>query len=213
VLLTGLLSRQSKTHEGLHGTAHWAMELEVMRSGLLPRKGESGAGVYVGGWTDRKGRLRYLRHNGPEHIAAIAPTRSGKGVGLVLPTLLSWPHSVVVNDIKGELWALTAGWRKTSAKNVVLKFDPAAAQGSCAFNPLEEVRLDCDSDGEYEVGDVQNLVNIIVDPDGKGLNDHWTKTAHAFLTGVILHLLYQSQEKGEKANLYDVAFALSDPDR
>ena len=59
------------------------------------------------------GRLdnRYLRHDGPEHVMAFAPTRSGKGVGLVIPTLLSWPESVVVHDIKGENWQLTAGWR------------------------------------------------------------------------------------------------------
>jgi type IV secretion system protein VirD4 len=66
----------------------------------------------VGGWTDEKGRLHYLRHNGPEHVIAIAPTRSGKGVGLVVPTLLSWPHSVVVSDQKGELWSevVPVGW-------------------------------------------------------------------------------------------------------
>ena len=46
-----------------------------------------------GGWSDGSGRLRYLRHDGPEHVAAIAPTRSGKGIGLVVPTLLSWPRA------------------------------------------------------------------------------------------------------------------------
>ena len=48
---------------------------------------------------------RYLRHDGPEHVLAVAPTRSGKGVGLVLPTLLTWPGSAVIHDIKGENWA------------------------------------------------------------------------------------------------------------
>jgi len=57
----------------------------------------------VGAWVDDKDRLnRYLRHNGPEHVLAFAPTRSGKGVGLVIPTLLSWPHSLICYDIKGE---------------------------------------------------------------------------------------------------------------
>jgi len=54
---------------------------------------------------------RYLRHAGPEHVLLVAPTRSGKGVGLVLPTLLSWTQSAIIHDIKGENWALTAGWR------------------------------------------------------------------------------------------------------
>ena len=82
-------------------------------------------GVYVGGWLDSKNRLRYLRHNGPEHVLCYAPTRSGKGVGLVVPTLLSWPHSAVITDLKGELWELSSGWRKTHGHNKVLRFEPA----------------------------------------------------------------------------------------
>src|SRR5258708_1133643 len=84
--------RRAQRYEGVHGTAHWASRAEIDATGLLPRKGQPGKGVYVGGWRDDKRQLHYLRHNGPEHVAAIAPTRSGKGVGLVVPTLLSWPH-------------------------------------------------------------------------------------------------------------------------
>lgn len=220
-LTLGFATRRTKKHDWIHGTAHWASETEIRKTGLLPSSGETGRGVYVGAWEDRQGVLRYLRHDGPEHIAAIAPTRSGKGVGLVIPTLLSWPHSTVVHDMKGELWALTAGWRQKKARNKVLKFDPASESGSCRFNPLQEIRLGSSS----EVADVQNLVTIMVDPDGKGLNDHWTKTAHAFLTGVTLHLLYKARNENETklkknpnaepntACLYDVAYALSDPKR
>lgn len=220
-LTIGLGTRRAKTHDWIHGTAHWATETEIRKTGLLPPRGALGLGVYVGAWQDSAGKLRYLRHDGPEHVAAIAPTRSGKGVGLVIPTLLSWPHSTVVHDMKGELWSLTAGWRQKEAKNIVLKFDPAAETGSCRFNPLQEIRLGSTS----EVADVQNLVTIMVDPDGKGLNDHWTKTAHAFLTGVTLHLLYKAKSENDAkirndpnaelmtACLYDVAYALSDPKR
>lgn len=209
-LYQGFTNRRAQNHSGLHGTAHWASLSEIRQTGLLPKWPKTGSGVYVGAWSDQKEQVHYLRHDGPEHIAAIAPTRSGKGVGLVIPTLLSWPHSTVIHDMKGELWALTAGWRQKHANNKVLKFDPAAVSGSCRFNPLNEVRLN----SKHEVADVQNLVTIIVDPDGKGLNDHWTKTAHAFLTGVTLHLLYLKQQKKESpANLYDVAMALSDPNR
>lgn len=203
--LLNVRARNPQGHQDVHGTAHFATQEEIEDTGLLPNQQESSAGVYVGGWMDQKKRLHYLRHNGPEHIAAIAPTRSGKGVGLVVPTLLTWPHSVVVNDMKAELWNLTAGYRKHELKGTVLKFDPASETGSCAFNPLDEVRL-----GVTEVGDVQNLANIIVDPDGKGLVDHWAKTAHAFLTGLILHLIYKT---GKKASLSDVAYAISDPTR
>ena len=207
--LLAVSGRNPERHEGIHGTAHWASFEEIEATGLLPQKGKSGEGVYVGGWRDGRGRLHYLRHNGPEHIAAIAPTRSGKGVGLVVPTLLSWPHSVVVNDQKAELWNLTAAWRKGEAGNVVMKFDPGAAEGSVSFNPLEEIRLGT----IHEVGDVQNLVTILVDPEGKGLVDHWAKTSHAFLTGAILHVLYKKRAEGKVGSLPDVALALSDPDR
>jgi type IV secretion system protein VirD4 len=197
-------NRKAERHEGIHGTAHWASETEIAATGLL-----GGKGVYVGGWSDGRGRLRYLRHDGPEHLAAIAPTRSGKGIGLVVPTLLSWPHSLVVNDLKAELWHMTAGWREKGAGNTVLRFDPAAAEGSTRFNPLNEIRLGT----IHEVGDVQNLVTILVDPEGKGLVDHWAKTSHAFLTGAILQVLYKAREEGRSGTLPDVALALSDPHR
>lgn len=156
-----------------------------------------------------KGKLLYLRHNGPEHILAFAPTRSGKGVGLVIPTLLTWTESVVVLDIKGENWALTAGWRKKYAKNICLKFDPAAIDGSVKFNPLSEIRLRT----LHEVADVQNIVTMVVDPDGKGLNDHWAKTGHALLVGAVLHSLYVESKKGKMATLAGVADLLSDPEK
>jgi type IV secretion system protein VirD4 len=217
VQISGSARRRPQKIEGLHGTARWITTVEELRAiGFLPKEGEQGAGVYIGAWTDPKTKItHYLRHDGPEHIGAIAPTRSGKGVGLVLPTLLSYPHSCVVNDMKGELWGQTAGWRQAHAKNIVIKFDPAAAEGSGSFNPLNEIRLD----SIHAVADTQNLVTMIVDPDGRGLNDHWAKTSHALLTGLVLHILHTTWEKRdlgkkvEEATLYDVSFYLSDPNR
>src|SRR4029079_6539430 len=79
---------------------------------------------------------RYLRHDGPEHVLLVAPTRSGTRVGLVLPTLLSWPQSAVIHDIKGENWALTAGWR--SRFSHCLLFNPTDAR-SARYNSFLEV--------------------------------------------------------------------------
>ncbi len=106
-----IVSQSARGNDKLHGTAHWATPREVKRCGLL----NNAEGVYVGSWQDKKGRLHYLRDNGPAHVLCFAPTRSGKGVGLVLPTLLSWMQSTVVSDLKGELWQLTSGWRKQHA--------------------------------------------------------------------------------------------------
>ncbi len=214
VIVHGIRTRSAKQHDSLHGTAHWATEDEIRVTGLLPPKGKRGQGVYCGGWKHPKtDDLHYLRHNGPEHIAALAPTRSGKGVGLVIPTCLSWPHSMILNDRKGELWNLTAGWRASpeGANNIVMYFNPSDPdfEGCVAFNPLEEIRIGDVS----EVGDAQNITTIIVDPDGKGLGDHWSKTAFAFLTGAVLHECYKAQEQGRNATLYDVLMAITDPTR
>ena len=109
----------------------------------------------------KDGQQYYLRHNGKEHVIAFAPTRSGKGVGLVIPTLLSWEHSVVVLDIKSENWALTSGWRHQNGHKV-LRWDPTdAIEGrSARYNPLAEIRIGT----VYETGDVMNVATLLVDP-------------------------------------------------
>jgi type IV secretion system protein VirD4 len=158
---------------------------------------------YVGAFVE-KGKATPLQHTGAEHILCFAPTRSGKGVGLVLPTLLDgWMDSVVVHDIKGENFALTAGYRKSQG-HYILKFSPGSTSDEgCHFNPLDAVRVGT----QYEVKDVQNIATMIVDPDGKGLNDHWQKTGFALLTSVILHVLYAMPDK----TLRGVAAYLNDP--
>src|SRR3546814_7645829 len=81
-----------------YGSGRWAGRRKIRAAGML-----GGEGVVLG----RFGKA-YLRHDGAEHILCFAPTRSGKGVGLVVPTLLTWPGSCIVHDIKGENWQLTA---------------------------------------------------------------------------------------------------------
>jgi type IV secretion system protein VirD4 len=175
-----------------YGSARWAETREIREAGLL---GDDG--VLLGRW-----RVDYLRHDGPEHVLCFAPTRSGKGVGLVVPTLLTWPDSAIVHDIKGENWTLTAGWRARFGR--VLLFDPTNAQ-SAAYNPLLEVRR-----GEWEVRDVQNIADVLVDPEGVlEKRNHWEKTSHALLVGTILHVLYAETDK----TLAGVANFLSDPNR
>jgi type IV secretion system protein VirD4 len=215
-----ILANSSKADVYLHGSARWAAKRDIQAAGLLPRPislwkrllGKQPApstGVYVGAWMDKQGRQHYLRHNGPEHVLCYAPTRSGKGVGLVVPTLLSWGPSAVITDLKGELWAMTAGWRQKHAKNKVLRFEPAIANGCIGWNALEEIRIGT----ENEVGDVQNLATLIVDPDGKGLESHWQKTSQALLVGVILHALYKARHDGATASLPSVDAMLADPNR
>ncbi len=204
IVIKMINAHSSQANDIMHGSARWATNKDIKAASLL-----DDVGVYVGGWINRIGKLIYLRHNGAEHVLCYAPTRSGKGVGLVIPTLLTWTKSAVVADLKGELWQLSAGWRKKYAKNKVIKFEPAAANGSVCFNPLDEIRIGT----EHEVGDAQNLATLIVDPDGKGLVDHWQKTAQPLLVGCILHILYKSKLEGITASLPEVDKMLSDPNR
>ncbi|WP_234186993.1 conjugal transfer protein TraG [Shinella sp. NM-101] len=184
-------AREAKKVE-TYGSARWAETEEIKAAGLLGPDG------VVLGKLDRD----YLRHDGPEHVLCFAPTRSGKGVGLVVPSLLTWPGSAIVHDIKGENWQLTAGFRARHGR--VLLFDPTNVKSS-AYNPLLEVRR-----GEWEVRDVQNIADILVDPEGSlEKRNHWEKTSHALLVGAILHVLYAEEDK----TLAGVGAFLSDPKR
>ena len=175
-----------------YGSSRWATKAEVEEAALFRT-----AGVFLG----RLGS-QYLRHDGPEHVMAFAPTRSGKGVGLVIPTLLSWTGNAVIHDIKGENWQLTAGWRAKFSHCLLFNpTDPSSAR----YNPLLEVRK-----GPDEVRDVQNIADIFVDPEGAlERRSHWEKTSHSLLVGAILHVLYAEEEK----TLARVATFLSDPQR
>ncbi len=187
--------------ETLHGSAKWGTWKDAQRAGLT---GE--AGVVVGGFPQGR-KTHTLRHDGPEHVMCFAPTRSGKGVSLVLPTLLQWEHSVVCLDIKGENHAKTAGYR-ASLGHKILKFEPASPEGSVSFNPLAEVRLGTG----YEIADAQNIAMMVIDPEGKGLRDFWMKTGFGWLTAGILHVMYRiAAEDTRIASLRDVSLFLSAP--
>ncbi|WP_181791048.1 IncP-type conjugal transfer protein TraG [Myxococcus llanfairpwllgwyngyllgogerychwyrndrobwllllantysiliogogogochensis] len=197
-----------------YGTARWATSDDLKRGGLLVNDGVVLAqtdDAVLDEYVDDNGERRLreerpgsylLRHNGPEHVFVFAPTRSGKGAGIVMPTLLTWRGSVLVYDLKKELWHATAGWRKKFSH--CIRWEPAA-EYSARFNPLLEVRA-----GPNEVKDVQNIVEMLIDPSGKrGDKDHWKLAAGTLLTAAILHVLYSESDK----TLAGVATFLSNPER
>lgn len=184
--------KKEKSESDTFGSAHWANRAEIERANLLKN-----SGVVLGMLPTGE----YLRHDGPEHVKVVAPTRSGKGVGLVIPTLLTWPDSTIVYDLKSENWNITSGYRSRFSKTIYFNPNDTA---SAHFNPLSEVRL-----GQVEVRDVQNIADMIVDPDGLGMTDHWAKTGHSLLVGTILHVLYAEDDK----TLAGIANFLSNPER
>lgn len=211
------VTRGNKT---LYGTARWSKWEDIKKSKLLDplinsKTKEVATNAVVVGGVEKKGsftkKTHYLFHRGPEHILAFAPSRSGKGVSLMLPTLFTWLESAVILDIKGEAWGLSSGWAKNHTGVKVMKFDPTDNTGNGAkFNPLEEIRTHTN----YDVSDAQNLTEIITDPNAMKEQDHWDKTSKNFLAGALLHLLYKHEAEGlPKPTLADYSNLLSDPER
>lgn len=196
--------RLSENAEDLHGSARWASPDDIATTGLLAAK----QGAYVGGWCEPRARhLHYLRHNGPEHILAFAPTRSGKGIGLVIPTLLAWSESAVVYDIKGENWAKTAGFRQKQ-RHLCFKFSPVEVGNGSRFNPLAEVRIGTPRD----VSDAQNIADMIVRTGEDSPQErYWQDAAASITTGMILHVCYAAAAEGRVACLADLASVFTKP--
>ena len=196
--------RLSSNAEDLHGSARWAGPTEIEATGLV----QANQGVYVGGWHDwETGHLHYLRHDGPEHVLAFAPTRSGKGVGLVIPTLLAWSESAVVYDIKGENWARTAGFRARCG-HLCFKFSPVEVANGSRFNPLAEVRIGTPRD----VSDAQNIADMIVRTGEDSPQErYWQDAAASITTGMALHVCYAASAGGRVACLADLSAVFTRP--
>ena len=157
----------------LHGDARWASDAEVKKAGLLGDKG-----IIIGRY---KGK--YLMFGGAQHVMLSAPTRSGKGVSVVIPNLLQWPESCVVLDIKQENWDITSGYRRKYGQRCFL-FNPVAADGRThRYNPLGYVS---DEPG-MRIDDLQKIANMIF-PDLPNVDPIWTATPRSLFLGVTLYL-------------------------
>lgn len=161
-----------------HGSADWGRESDLKAQGLL-----SGEGVILG----RTGTGKLISDNSDSHIFLCAPTRSGKGVGVVIPTLYRWQESVLVFDLKGENWRRTALER--SKFSVPLYFNPRS-KSTARYNPLLEIRK-----GKRELHDVRTIVEMLTDPTGKEKKDHWLRSARSLIEALILHVLYAEEDK------------------
>ncbi len=154
----------------LHGAARWASESEIIAAGLRAKQG-----IILG----RKGG-RLLVFGGPEHVMLHAPTRSGKGVGVVIPNLLTWPDSVVVLDVKQENWEATAGFRATHGQEMIL-FDPLGTKGRTArFNPLGHIDR---TDPTVVLDELQKL-SVMLFPAPDRTDPFWAEAARTGFIGV-----------------------------
>lgn len=169
----------SGSRNKLFGDARFASATEIKKAGLLGNEG-----IIVGSYGGK-----YLMFGGQQHAIISAPTRSGKGVGIVIPNLLNWPESVVVLDIKQENWDITSGFRKKHGQQCYL-FNPAATDyRSHRYNPLAYIS----DDPNFRIDDVQKIANMLF-PDEDGVDVIWTATPRSLFLGIVL-MLAESPEK------------------
>ena len=162
--------------DATHGSARFATDAETR-----PLAGDAGLLI---GRDSRSGRL--LRYSGPSHLLTIAPTRTGKGVGTIIPNLLDYPGSVICIDPKGENARITARHRGNFGPVHVL--DPFGVTGlpGAAFNPLDRI----DPAGLDLADDCMTLADALVydAPDEAG-EAHWNEEAKALIAGIILSIV------------------------
>ncbi len=170
-----------------HGSARFATSGEV-RADLA-----GDAGLIVG--RELNGR-QLLRHDGPAHLLTIAPTRSGKGVGTIIPNLLVADRSVLCIDPKGENARVTARARARFGPVHVLDPFGVSGQPGGAFNPVDAL----DPHGLDVAEDAAVLAEALVyDPPGQAGDAHWNEEAKALIAGVILHVV--TSEPADRRNL------------
>lgn len=220
MLIIVFINRNKKNMITSHGSAEWANSEDIEKMGFylnsketMKEYEESGMdkiykeniedeeelhcnGIILG--RDEKGRE--LMDSGGQHVLMTAQTGGGKGVSVVIPTLLTWKGSCIINDIKGENWEKTAPYRKSIGQKC-LKFSPTELGSSCSYNPLSEVRVGT----PYEYQEVRTIANILISP-GKN-DDFFGPSAVNYLTGVILYVLYTKKN----ASLNDVYGFITTP--
>lgn len=185
VILTIALFRPEKREQ--YGSAKFAELIHIRKAGLLPtpqeqkklrEKTPSNPSLLIGEYKGKK-----LEFFGNEFTFVGAPTRSGKGVGIVIPNLLHYTDSVVVLDIKNENWEITAGYR--SKYQECYLFCPKADDGrSHRYNPLDYIN----PDHTKRMGDIQNIANIMYPADDPK-DAFWANNAQVIFTGLVLYMM------------------------
>ena len=181
----------ARPREELYGSARFARDFEIRQAGYLPTpkelKQKKYPSILIGQYKNN-----YLHYSGQQFLYLDAPTRSGKGVGIIIPNLLNYRDSVVVVDIKFENFLSTAGYRQKCGQEVYLFSPDGYAENeqdklngtikSHHYNPLHYIRRDM----KYRDGDVQKIVDILFPPNS---NDIWKGLAGNFAKGLICYLL------------------------
>jgi type IV secretion system protein VirD4 len=179
-----------------YGTAAWASDRALRAAGML-----AGRGLVLG----RTLRGALLRLPNYTHVLLVGGTGAGKGIGIIIPNLLTYLRgSLVVFDVKGDLFATTARWRARMRQRVIrlAPFDG----GTDAFNPLDAIP----SDSPLLVDSARAMAEALVARKGTETDPHWNDKAVQVITALLVLVLLRF--KGEDRNLNAVEEIASDPE-
>lgn len=169
--------------KSIHGNARFATRADLGKHAMFK---PSSNGVLVGKFG---GRL--IRLPGQQFVILAAPTRSGKGVGIVIPNLLEYSESIVVLDIKQENYELTSGWRAKQGQEVYL-FNPFAEdRRTHRWNPLTYVS----TDANFRVSDLMSIAAMLY-PDGAADQKFWVSQARNAFMAFSLYLFEKWEDDG-----------------
>ncbi|RWO40162.1 MAG: type IV secretory system conjugative DNA transfer family protein [Mesorhizobium sp.] len=161
------------------------------------------AALRRGRWFRKQGHIfgrlgrKILRTKDDRHHLIIGPTRSGKGAGYVIPNALLHEGSMIVTDLKGEVFKATAGYRRRKGSQVFL-FAPGS-EATNRYNPLDFVRQERGT----RTTDIQNMASILVPENTESENSVWQATAQQVMAGAISYVLESPHYNGRR-NLGEV---------
>lgn len=212
LVLSVAMLMATREKKSLYGNARLANDRDLAKSGFLPNEKELKAQKYpallIGKITKGRYGGRYLLYSGQQFLMLYAPTRSGKGVGIVIPNCIWYEGCMVILDIKLENYLATAGYRQKVLKQDVYLFCPDGyvreidgqyAMTTHRYNPLFYIRRDA----VYRFGDLDKIGGILFPTTG-GDNDTWSQQSKNVFMSLVLYLLDTELEKNHKVNMNTV---------
>ena len=165
-----------------HGTARWAEPEELRRANLALPLARLQGPVFAKLGSPRS-RKPFISSSDIPHSLVVAPTGSGKGVGIVIPTLLTYGGSVICLDVKGENFANTAR-RRHALGDAVFKFAPYDEHGRThRFNPLDDVAR---ADPERRYTEAQRVSEALIALGGENVQGFLVSAKQIFAAAVLV---------------------------